>query len=112
MTPHFVSVTLSMAAGDDLWAALSEVDRRLNVVKVLHDHMEQEEATADAAAFGAEKGMMRLGRMKETDDYQFEEASQCSGWLLSVRTELPIFVRMLPEPKAPGECLGSFIAES
>ena len=37
--------------------------------------MEQEEDIADASAFRAEKRMMQLGRMKETDDYQFEEAS-------------------------------------
>ena len=110
MTPHFVSVAHSMSAGDGLRAAVSEVDRRLNVLKLLHDYMEQEEATADAEAFKAEMGIKRLGRMKETDDYQFEEASQC-GWLLSVRTDLLIFMRMLAGPKAPGECSGSFTVE-
>ena len=70
-----------MAAGQELQAALLEIDRRLKTLKALHDHMEQEEAIADAAAFKAEKRMLKLGRMKENDDNHFEEARQ---WLASI----------------------------
>ena len=54
MTLHFVLVAPSMAAGQELQAAFLEIDRRLNTLKALHDHMEREEARADAGAFRTE----------------------------------------------------------
>ena len=70
-----------MAAGQELWAAFLEIDRRLNTLKALHDHMEREEARADAGAFRAERKMRLLGNIKENDDKDFVEAQQ---WLASI----------------------------
>ena len=81
VTPHYVSVARSMAAGREIKAALGEVGRRLSVLQASHDHMEEEEAVADATAFKAENRMKRLGHMNETDEDQFEEARL---WLASV----------------------------
>ena len=70
-----------MAAGQELQAALLEIDRRLKTLKALHDHMEREEARADAGAFWAERKMRLLGNIKENDDKDFVEAQQ---WLASI----------------------------
>ena len=70
-----------MAAGQELQAAFLEIDRRLNTLKALHDHMEREEARADAGAFRAEWEMWELGCRKENDNRDFVEAQQ---WLASI----------------------------
>ena len=70
-----------MAAGQELQAALLEIDRRLKTLKALHDHMEREEARADAGAFRAERKMWQLGYKKKNDDRDFVEAQQ---WLASI----------------------------